>query len=179
MAAWRMMEGTGEPAEHFSVGWKLGFLMRNPGHFLHAVFGSLDYTGELWREMLGVLGWRDTKLPEVVYWLLTAMLLASCVERIELDGPARRRVAAVATLTVLGYCAAVFLIFYLAWTPIATDRVHGIQGRYFTIALPPAAVAIATLAGCVPRQGIMAATGVAAALISGCAMLDAVVRSQW
>jgi Predicted membrane protein (DUF2142) len=179
VAAWRMIEGTGEPAEHFNVGWKLGFLVRNPGHFLHAVAGSLDYAGELWREMLGVLGWRDTRLPEAVYWLLTAMLLATFLERIDLDHATRRRVAALAALAALGYCAAVFLIFYLAWTPIATDRVHGIQGRYFTIALPPAAVAIAALAGHSPRQTVMAAIGVAAALISGGAMLQAVVRSQW
>ena len=179
MAAWRMIEGTGEPAEHFSIGWKLGFLTRQPEHFVHAVLGSLTLVDELWREMLGVLGWRDTYLAEGIYWLLTALLLATFLERIELDRPAGRRVAAVATLTVLGYCAAVFLIFYLAWTPIVTDRVHGIQGRYFTIVLPPAAVAIATLAGCVPRHGIMAAIDVAAALISGCAMLEAVVRSQW
>jgi uncharacterized membrane protein len=179
MGAWRMIEGTGEPAEHFNVGWKLGFLVHNPGHFLHAVIGSLDYTGELWREMLGVLGWRDTRLPEAVYWLLTAMLLATFLERIDLDDATKRRVAAVASLAVLGYCAAVFLIFYLAWTPIATDRVHGLQGRYFTIALPPAAVAIAALAGRAPRQAAMAAIGMAAALISGGALLQAVVRSQW
>ena len=130
--------------------------------------------------MLGVLGWRDTRLPEAVYWLLTAMLLATFLERIDLDHATRRRVAAVAALAVLGYCAAVFLIFYLAWTPIATDRVHGIQGRYFTIALPPAAVAIAAFAGRAPRPAaIMAAIGMAAALISGGAMLQAVVRSQW
>ena len=40
IAAWRMIEGTGEPAEHFNVGWKLGFLVHNPGHFLHAVSGA-------------------------------------------------------------------------------------------------------------------------------------------
>jgi uncharacterized membrane protein len=107
------------------------------------------------------------------------MLFATFLERIDLDHATRWRVAAVAALAALGYCAAVFLIFYLAWTPIATDRVHGIQGRYFTIALPPAAVAIAALAGHSPRQTVMAAIGVAAALISGGAMLQAVVRSQW
>jgi hypothetical protein len=57
--------------------------------------------------------------------------------------------------------------------------VHGLQGRYFTIALPPAAVAIAALAGRAPRQAAMAAIGMAAALISGGALLQAVVRSQW
>jgi hypothetical protein len=179
MAAWRMVEGTGEPAEHFNVGWKLGFVMRHPEHFLYAVLGSFDRAGEHWREMLGVLGWRDTQLAESVYWLSSGVLLAACAAEIELDRRVRYRVAAVAAATVFAYCLAVFVIFYLAWTPIETDRVHGIQGRYFTIALPPAAVAIAALVNQGPRASVMTAIGISGALISAWAMLDAIVRTQW
>jgi uncharacterized membrane protein len=179
MAAWRMIEGTGEPAEHFDIGWKLGFLLQHPQHFLQAVVGTLGGAGELWREMLGVLGWRDTHVAEFVYGLLSAALLGCCLTPLGLDRPARLRVAATAALTVVGYGVAVFLIFYLAWTPIETDRVHGIQGRYFTMALPPAAVAIAALIERGPDEKITAAVGITAVLIAGWAMLDAVIRSQW
>jgi hypothetical protein len=78
----------------------------------------------------------------------------------------------VAVATVLAYCLAMFVI-YLAWTPIETGRVHGIPRRYFTIALPLAAVAIAALANPGPRAAATTAIGISGALISGWTMRDA------
>jgi hypothetical protein len=179
VAAWRMIEGTGEPAEHFNVVWKLGFLLQQPQHFLQAALGSLSYAGELWREMIGVLGWRDTPLPEPIHWVLTAMLIAVSVTKLDLDAGTRARVGLIATLTVIAYCLAVFLIFYLAWTPIETTRVHGIQGRYFTIALPPAVLAVAAAVNVARRERVLALMATSGALISGAAMIEAVIRTQW
>jgi len=179
MAAWRMMEGTGEPAEHFNIGWKLKFLLAEPQHFVHAALGSLGNLYQLWREVGGELGWRDTHLPLWVDILLSAMFLAVCLVRIERDGFTRGRIAVVCWLTVLGYWIAIFLIFYLAWTPIETEWIHGIQGRYFTIILPPAAVAIAATINRAPSETATAGVAVAGALLSGVAMMDAVIRSQW
>jgi uncharacterized membrane protein len=179
VAAWRMIEGTGEPPEHFNVVWKLGFMLQQPQHFLHAALGSLSYAGELWRESIGVLGWRDTPLPEPIHWLLTAMLVAVSLAQLDLDAGTRVRVAVVAGVAVIAYCLAVFLIFYLAWTPIETTRVHGIQGRYFTIALPPAVLAVAAAVNRAPREPIPALIAFSGALISGGAMIDAVIRTQW
>jgi hypothetical protein len=179
MAAWRMVEGTGEPAEHFNIGWKLKFLLAQPQHFVHAALGSLGGGYELWREAIGGLGWRDIHLSLTIYLVLSLMFVATCLVRVECDVPTRRRIAVFSWLTVLGYWAAIFLIFYLAWTPLDTEWIHGIQGRYFTIVLPPAAVAIAATLNWAPREGIAATTAVAGAVLSAIAMIDAVIRSQW
>src|SRR5262249_52910908 len=130
VAAWRMVEGTGEPREHFEMAWELRFLFGPPEHFLQASLRSLGDLDQLWREMIGELGWRDTHLPLAVYLVLSAMVLATCLVRLEVDFPTRLRIAAVAALTMVGYWLAIFLIFYLAWTPIDTHWIHGIQGRY-------------------------------------------------
>jgi uncharacterized membrane protein len=179
MGTWRMIEGTGEPAEHFNVAWKLRFLIDQPQHFVHAALGSLANAYELWRESMGGLGWRDTHLSLPVYLVLSAMFLATSVVRVDLASRIRARIGVAAALTVLGYWAAIFLIFYLAWTPIHTEWIHGIQGRYFTIILPPVALAIATLVNRAPPATITASTAVIGAIVSGSATLEAVVRSQW
>jgi uncharacterized membrane protein len=179
MAAWRMIEGTGEPAEHFNVGWKLRFLLAQPQHFVNAALGSLVNLHDLWREAIGGLGWRDTHLAPPVYVVLSAMFLATCLVRVECDVATRRRIAVFSWLSVLAYWAAIFLIFYLAWTPLETAWIHGIQGRYFTIILPPTALAIAATMNWAPRERITAAIAIAGAVLSGVAMIDAVIRSQW
>jgi uncharacterized membrane protein len=134
---------------------------------------------QVWREVVGELGWRDTHLPLWIDILLSAMFVATCLVRIECDVPTRRRIAVISWLTVLGYWAAIFLIFYLAWTPLDTELIHGIQGRYFTIVLPPAALAIAATLNHAPREAITATVAVAGAVLSAIAMIDAVIRSQW
>ena len=55
----------------------LRFLLEHPQHFLKASLGSLGNTYELWREVIGGLGWRDTHLPVAIYVLLSAVFLAS------------------------------------------------------------------------------------------------------
>jgi uncharacterized membrane protein len=179
MAAWRMIEGTGEPAEHFNIAWKLAFLLAQPQHFMHAALGSLGNWDDLWREAIGGLGWRDIHLPLALYLVLSAMFLATCLVRLDCDLSTRGRIAVFSWLTVLGYWAAIFLIFYLAWTPLDTKWIHGIQGRYFTIVLPPAAVAIAATLNRGPREAVTAAIAVAGAVLCGIATIDAVIRSQW
>jgi uncharacterized membrane protein len=179
MAAWRMIAGTGEPAEHFNIGWKLKFLLAQPQHFVNAALGTLGNLYDLWREAIGGLGWRDTHLPLAIYLVLSAMFVATCLVRLDCDVSTRRRIAVFSWLTVLGYWAAIFLIFYLAWTPIHTEWIHGIQGRYFTIILAPAVVAIAAMVNRGSREAITATVAIAGAVLSGIAMVDAVIRSQW
>jgi uncharacterized membrane protein len=179
MAAWRMIEGTGEPAEHFQIGWKLRFLLTEPQHFAHAAVGSLGNLYELWRESIGGLGWRDIHLPLGLYLVLTAIFVGTCMVRLKCEGTTRARIAVVSWLVVLGYWVAIFLIFYLAWTPLETEWIHGIQGRYFTIILPPAAVAVAATINRAPPHAVTAALALAGAILSATAMIDAVIRSHW
>jgi uncharacterized membrane protein len=146
---------------------------------VNAALGSLGNLYELWREVIGGLGWRDTHLPLALYILLSATFVVTCLVRLDCNVSIRRRIAVFSWLAVLGYWAVIFLIFYLAWTPLDTQWIHGIQGRYFTIILPPAAVALAATLNCGVREGITATTAVAGAVLSGIAMIDAVIRSQW
>src|SRR5918998_1557666 len=73
IAAWRIYEGTALP-EQYSVLWKLKFMLAHPLHFPAAALTSLDYSDELWRQLIGVLGWLDTRLLPWIYPLVTLLL---------------------------------------------------------------------------------------------------------
>jgi hypothetical protein len=58
----------------------------------------------------------------------------------------------------------VYLIFFLTYTPIATPHVLGVQGRYFVIALPAAAIFLASVINVELPRGAPAAIAIAGSL---------------
>lgn len=68
---------------------------------------------------------------------------------------------------------------FLIYTPIDTDHVRGVQGRYFVIALPVAAVFIAALVNRELPRGMPAAIAIAGSMIAGITTADEVLRIHW
>ena len=179
VAAWRILEGSTRPPEHFEPLWKLRFLVEQPWHFLLLLAGTYHYLDDYWLQLIGILGWLDMPLRPWVYPVLSAVLLATFCDPLELDPRTLRRVAAVAALTVFGYCLAVFLIFYLVWTGLDAVQVEGVQGRYFVVVLPLVAITFAALVNQGLSEPARAWTAIFGAILSGCATLDAVLRADW
>jgi hypothetical protein len=80
---------------------------------------------------------------------------------------------------VLGYLVVVYLIFFLAYTPIDVDHVRGVQGRYFGIALPVAAVFVAAIFNRDLPRGMPAAIAAAGSIIAGTATVEALFQADW
>jgi hypothetical protein len=89
------------------------------------------------------------------------------------------KTAAGRSSVVLGYVVLVYLIFFLVYTPIDTDYVRGVEGRYFVIALPVAAVFIAGLVNRELPRGMPAAIAIAGSIIAGITTVEAVLRAHW
>jgi uncharacterized membrane protein len=178
IAAWRLY---GEPSarEQFEIGWKLRFMLAHPLHFPSVAFTSLDHSGELWRQLIGVLGWLDTRLFPAAYPLLTGLLVLANVDRMQTLPDTRWRIALVAAFTAVSYTFVVFLLFFLTSTPIDADRVHGVQGRYFLVLVPLIAVIAATLIRRTPPRMLAAGAAVLLALLSGLVTIEAVLRKDW
>ena len=111
--------------------------------------------------------------------MLTVFLLFVAVQRLHLDGVTRVRVAALTGLTVLGYVVVVFLIFFLTYTPLDVDHVRGVQGRYFIIVLPVAAVFVAAMINRELPNGMPSAIAIAGSLLSGTATVEALFQAHW
>jgi uncharacterized membrane protein len=180
IAAWRLLEGETHPREHFDPLWKLAYMWEHPLHFPLAAWTALTVWGDrLWQELIGILGWQDILLPPWTYSVLTVVLLLVPLQKLNLDGAARARVAMITGLAVLGYVLTVYLIFFLTYTPLDVDHVRGVQGRYFVIALPIAAIFLASLANVDLPRGVLAATAITGSLLSGITSFQALVEAHW
>jgi hypothetical protein len=89
------------------------------------------------------------------------------------------RVALVAGLVTLAYLTALYLIFYLAWSPPNYHRIDGIQGRYFVVVLPMLCMVVSALVRVGLPERVRAPIAIAGAVIAGVATLEAVLRTDW
>jgi uncharacterized membrane protein len=87
-------------------------------------------------ELVGKLGWLDTKIPvpfRVTYLaVLLALVLLDASPRIEVRRW-QRGITAAATLAAMAIVSA---SQYAIWTPYGADLIEGIQGRYFLPLIP-------------------------------------------
>src|SRR3954471_1048178 len=180
IGAWRLLEGESHPREHFDPLWKVAFMWEHPLHFPLAAWTALTVWGDrLWQELIGILGWQDILLPPWTYFLLTVFLLLVPLQKLNLEGALRARVAVLTGLAVLAYVVTVYLIFFLTYTPLNVDHVRGVQGRYFVIALPMAAIFIASMTNVDLPRGVLAATAITGSLLSGFASFQALLWAHW
>jgi uncharacterized membrane protein len=80
---------------------------------------------------------------------------------------------------LIGYVITVYLIFFLTYTPLDVDHVRGVQGRYFVIALPMAAIFIAATINAALPRGLIATMALTGSLISGIASFQALLETHW
>jgi uncharacterized membrane protein len=180
IAAWRLQWEEYHPPEHFNPIWKLIYMWEHPTHFPMATWRAIMGWGDrLWQELIGILGWQDVMLPSWTYLLLTVLLVLVPLQKLQLDGATRARVAIIAGLTVLSYVVLVYLIFFVTYTPLDIDHVRGVQGRYFAIALPAAAICVAAAVNFELPHGLPAVIAVAGSMISGIATFEALYRAHW
>lgn len=180
VAAYRLTEFMDVPPEQFNPVWKLHFMLQEPLLFPRLLVHSFtDYGVAMWRQLIGVLGWLDTPLAGWTYPVLTALMLASFLDPLEISRATGRRIALACALAAAGYCFAVFLIFFLVWTTLDATQIDGVQGRYFVPALPAVALGTAALLRRGLSHNLRAAIALAAAALSCAAAFQAVLRVDW
>ncbi len=181
VAAWRLVHLHGEKLEEFDPAWKLAFLLKNPSHLPMSFLGLLQTLNpsEFWRQVIGVLGLFDTVLAAWVYPVLTMLLFATFLVRLDADRRERYRLAWAALASALLYALAVLLIFYLIWTPVHDTAIRGVQGRYFVPILPLLATATAALINWLPDRRLPALGAFGAGVLSGAASVVAILHADW
>jgi uncharacterized membrane protein len=117
--------------------------LTHPLRFLRVV--AVDYTVHAPRylsEMIGKLGWLDTRLPipllAAYLAVLGALTFLDTGPRIDVR-PRQRAIAAAAALAAMTLVSA---SQYAVWTPYGADFILGVQGRYFLPLVPVAVWAL-------------------------------------
>ena len=180
IAAWRLQEEGHHPPEHFDPLWKLLYMWEHPYHFPLAAWRALSGWGDrLWQELIGIVGWQDILLPTWTYVALTVLLFLVPFQKLQVSGATRARVAVITGLVVLSYVILVYLIFFLTYTPLDVDHVRGVQGRYFVVVLPVAAIFVAIMVNRELPNAVPAAIAITGSMIAGIATVEALFRAHW
>jgi hypothetical protein len=78
-----------------------------------------------------------------------------------------------------GVVFAVYFVCYLVFTPLDAEMVWGVQGRYFVPILSLVAIVVAALVDRAPGERHSAAMAISAAVLSGSASVEAILRTDW
>jgi uncharacterized membrane protein len=84
---------------------------------------------------------------------------------------------------VIGLLALILLLSTPAhsdtYTPLNIDHVRGVQGRYFVIALPMAAIFVASVINSDLPRRVLATMAIAGSLLSGITSFQALLGAHW
>lgn len=124
---------------------QISFLLQNPLHFIsilgHTYFSSVILSDFYITSMHSVFSWLSYRLPMIFVALGYAGLLMSFMYDDDMRSPKLSnkfltRLAFVQASTFILSLVAIAGTLYIAWTPVGSYEVGGIQGRYFLPFVP-------------------------------------------
>lgn len=111
-------------------------LQANPARFPLSLLSTLlAQAGVLIQMLVGVLGWLDVPLAAWAYRLALLALLASLFADAPQSLPRRAWVVPTSLALAAGSIALVAFPLLLFWTPLGSQLIEGLQGRYFLVTL--------------------------------------------
>jgi uncharacterized membrane protein len=119
---------------------QIHFVVQHPWAFVKALGATLDFSLVLLQQAAGVLGWLTVFLPQVIVVTLLLLLALLFAYREEVDLRTWQR--GVLAVTAASYILVVMAALYVAWSPLASPVVAGLQGRYFIAVLPVGLLAV-------------------------------------
>jgi len=129
---------------HQSMASHLTYMTHHPVMFLDLLFRTVVAKSfGYYRTLVGVLGWLDAPLPRVCLYLAGIALFLSARSVV-------LKLGAVDWLllfsAVFFSVTMIFVVLYASWSPVVSETIEGVQGRYFLPLLPLAIMAITGVA---------------------------------
>ena len=115
---------------------QLLFIASNPLQFVKIIAGDVWTNTPLYMQgWIGVYGYNYWPVPLLTYLLYPLAVIATLWLPDQAPLPDRRTRIVLAVLFVVGYLLTIISL-YVAFTPVGSLFVAGVQGRYFTVVMP-------------------------------------------
>lgn len=115
---------------------QVNFILANPFQTFLVLFNSICEWARSWTaQVVGVLGWMDTVLPKVFYyitalWLILLFYFFHKENRFPANSKRILQYKAMQLSILLFTFLGMLVVIYISWTPVGKDLVEGFQGRY-------------------------------------------------
>lgn len=118
--------------------YSLGYLLHNPSKIITVVYGTIIGQGTYYLEnMIGqYLGWLEITVPGYIIYGFVVVLVLSAIRKNTEENVFSAGQRLWIFIVIAGISALVGVALLFDWTPITSDYVYGIQGRYFLPMLP-------------------------------------------
>ncbi len=132
---WYLLNSSGYSVAdpEISIVRQINYLYTDPFALITVVLQktAVNFTKEA-NGFIGILGWRDTRLPVYSYGLVKVLLalimLMNCYAFVKKQQSFL--LISIVALTIVSAMFFVSLALYVTWTPVGLQTVHGVQGRY-------------------------------------------------
>jgi len=115
------------------VNEQISFVLHYPWEFLSTVINSLNRRS--YSLLMGIIGIQGLPYPGLFYVLaFSGIIFFTCKEKEKVFLSLQQRL--LLFLVFLANVLFIFLALYLIWTPVGSDEVNGVQGRYLLSILP-------------------------------------------
>jgi uncharacterized membrane protein len=111
-------------------------ILLNPIHFMGAIINTLNFNLNLYLTgFVGNLGWLDTPLPQVLIFIYVGILvLVALIDKDKLKISLKQKIISVGVFITIFIL--IFISLYISLTPLGSNMVAGVQGRYFIPVAP-------------------------------------------
>ena len=132
------------PGDGVSPIGQISTMVHKPSAFFDVMGTTLNQSaGELYRELVTVLGWWANMLPPWYYgWAAMFLIAAAAVEALAWERGFGIPSCVLQTAAAVAGAICVFLTMYVAWTPVGGSVIDGLQGRYFLVCAIFLAIAV-------------------------------------
>ncbi len=150
-------------------------LIAAPARVLQLLYSSID-SNNIFRMMVGILGWLDLQLPGWLYGLWGAAVVVAVLSEMVGGRGSNRGLRLWDTLLLAAVLAATLIAIvlsqYLSWTPVGNNSVEGVQGRYLLPLVPFVALILPRIGvpGGILARGLGMVAPTAAAIAGSVAM---------
>jgi uncharacterized membrane protein len=121
---------------NYSFMGQLDFTLQHPINYLNTILHTFIINAQPYLiEFVGTFGWLEIALPIILVIIyIIVIVIASIVDKNSLKISSKYKT--VSFLIFISIAIAVATFDYLTWTPVGTNEIFGIQGRYFIPTAP-------------------------------------------
>ena len=118
--------------------YSLSYLLHNPSKILAVLYGTIIGQGTYYLEtMIGqYLGWLEIILPGYIVYGFYTLIVLSAIRKVSEEHVLSAGQRLWIFLVIAGVSVLVGAALLFDWTPIDSNYVYGVQGRYFLPMLP-------------------------------------------